>query len=119
MDTFENPEIIEMKGLKVLINKSKSYKFKLEQPRNQKTRKQETETKKPTIKQPINQETFPNKGIPGTAQHTDSHPCTRTRSWGTRGSLGDIPDFLLLDDPLIVDPLTNLSFRLILNQSIS
>ena len=28
-----------------------------------------------------------NKGIPSTAQHTDSHPCTRPPSWGTRGNM--------------------------------
>ena len=55
--------------------------FETKQPRN-------FETKKP---KPSNQEAvfFSSKGIPSTPRHTDSHPCTRPPSWGTRGSLGD------------------------------
>ena len=32
---------------------------------------------------------FSSKRIPTTPQHTDSHPCTRLPTWGTRGSLGE------------------------------
>ena len=34
------------------------------------------------------------KGIPSTPQHTDSHPCTRPPSWGTRESLGPWLEFV-------------------------
>ena len=32
---------------------------------------------------------FSSKGSPSTPQLTDSHPCTRPPSWGTRGNMGD------------------------------
>ena len=50
------------------------------------TRTKETNENQGTDK-PIN---FSSKGIPNnTPQHTDSHACTRTPSWGTRANLGD------------------------------